>query len=102
MDSRGICNAATMPKRSDGLPEDYEASRRVLGSAIGSRIQARRRQLELSQDRLRAQMELENVYMSRTQLSRIEAGASLPNAAEIIALVKVLQVSYGWLLVADE
>ena len=91
-----------MPKRSEGVPEEYADSRRALGSAIGGRIRTRRRQLDLSQDRLRAQMELENVYISRTQFSRIEAGESLPDAAEIIALVHVLQVSYSWLLLGEE
>lgn len=99
---RGICNAAGMPKRSEGLPEDYAASRRALGSAIGARVRARRRQLDLSQDRVRAQLELKNVYVSRTQFSRIESGESLPDAAEIIALAHVLQVSYGWLLSGNE
>ena len=98
----GLCNAAAMPKRSEGVPEEYADSRRALGSTIGGRIRARRRQLDLSQDRLRAQMELENVYISRTQFSRIEAGESLPDAAEIIALAKVLQVSCHWLLGTHE
>src|SRR3712207_8835094 len=91
-----------MPKRSEGVPEDYAEQRRALASAIGSRIRARRRQLQLSQDRLRAQLELEHVYMSRAQFSRVESGESLPNAAEIIALVKVLQVSCSWLLFGAE
>ena len=99
--AEGLCNAGDMPKRSEGVPEEYAASRRTLGSAIGDRVRARRRQLDLSQDRLRAQMELENVYVSRTQFSRIEAGESLPDAAEIIALIKVLQVSGDWLLFGE-
>ncbi len=97
-----VCNAARMPKRSEGLPAEYEDARRALGSAIGGRIRARRGELQLSQDSLRAQMELENAYVSRTQFSRIESGESLPDAAELIALVKVLHVSCGWLLFAHE
>ena len=91
-----------MPKRSEGLPPDYAAHRQALGRTIGGRIRARRLQRELSQERVRAQMELEQVYVSRAQFSRIEAGESLPNAAELIALVKVLQVSCHWLLFGDE
>jgi transcriptional regulator with XRE-family HTH domain len=87
-----------MPKRSEGLPEAYAEYERTLASAIGARIRERRRQLKLSQESVRAQMELQNVYVSRTQYSRIETGESLPNAAEIIAFVKVLQVSCHWLL----
>lgn len=90
-----------MPRRGEGIPEDYEAYKQAAGSAIGARIRARRVQLELSQESVRAQMELENVYLSRAQFSRIEIGVSLPDAVEIIALVKVLQVSCHWLLFGD-
>ena len=91
-----------MPRRTEDLPEEYAAYSRALARAIGNRIRQRRRQRGLSQERLRAQMELESVYVSRTQFSRIEIGESLPNAAELIALVKVLHVSCDWLLFADE
>jgi ribosome-binding protein aMBF1 (putative translation factor) len=98
----GSCHAASMPKRSEGLPEEYAEYVQKLASAIGARIRARRLQLDLSQENVRAQMELEHVYVSRTQFSRIEMGARLPNAAEIIALVNVLEVSCSWLLFGDE
>lgn len=91
-----------MPKRSEGIPEEYAEYRQALGSAIGARVRARRLEINLSQESLRAQMELENVYVSRAQYSRIETGESLPNAAEIIALVKVLRVSCQWLLYGNE
>ncbi len=87
-----------MPKRSEGLPEHFGAHEQALGAAIGARIRARRLELNLSQERVRAQMELENVHVSRTQFSRVETGTILPNAAEIIALVNVLHVSSDWLL----
>ena len=67
-----------------------------------SKLKRRRQQQRLRQEHLRTQMELENVYVSRARFSRIETGESLPNAAEIIALVNVLQVSYGWLLAPAE
>ena len=56
----------------------------------------------MSHDCVRIQMELENVSVSRTQFSRIESGERLPDAAEIIALVHVLQISCMWLLFGDE
>lgn len=91
-----------MPKRSEDLPEEYAEYTHVLGNAIGARIRERRQAFRLSQERLRAQMELENVYVSRTQFSRIETGEALPNAAHIIALMKILQVSSDWLLFGDQ
>jgi transcriptional regulator with XRE-family HTH domain len=75
---------------------------RALASAIGSRIREKRQQLGLTQEQVRAQMELENVYVSRTQYSRVENGESLPNAAEIIAMTKVLHVSFNWLMTGQE
>ena len=91
-----------MPKRSEGVPEEYAEYRQALAGAIGGRIRARRLQLKLSQESVRVQMELEHVYVSRAQFSRVEIGESLPNAAEIIALVKVLQISCSWLLWGNE
>jgi transcriptional regulator with XRE-family HTH domain len=43
-------------------------------------------------------MELMQVFISRTQYSRIENGEALPNAAELIALRAILDVSFDWLL----
>ncbi len=91
-----------MPKRSEGLPAEYAAQQQALARAIGGRIRTGRQRLHLSQEQVRAKMELEAVYTSRARFSRLEIGATLPNAAEIIALVNVLQVSYGWLLSGDE
>ena len=91
-----------MPKRSEGLPEDYTEQQQALGAAIGARIRDRRRHLQLSQAGVRTQMELESVYVSRARFSRLEIGDALPNAAEIIALVKVLKVSSNWLLFGEE
>lgn len=91
-----------MPKRSEGVPNEYADYKYTLGSAIGTRIRERRLALQLTQDVVRARMELENTYVSRTQFSRIESGESVPNAVEIIALVKVLQMSCSWLLFGDE
>jgi transcriptional regulator with XRE-family HTH domain len=87
-----------MPKRIQDLPAEYHDHQRALAEAIGARIRLRRGQLELTQEHLRARMELEHVYVSRAQYSRLENGEALPNAGEIRALRAILGVSYGWLL----
>ncbi len=89
---------ATMPKRIQDLPEEYLTNQRALAQAIGARVRLRRSKLDLTQEHLRARMELAQVYISRTQYSRIENGETLPNAAELIALSAILGVSFDWLL----
>jgi transcriptional regulator with XRE-family HTH domain len=91
-----------MPKRIQDLPEEYQLSQRAVAREIGSRVRVRRAALELTQEHLRARMELERVAISRTQFSRIENGEAIPNAAEIIALHRILGVSYSWLLEGEE
>lgn len=91
-----------MLKRSQDAPEEFVVSERALAHTIGFRIQSRRRALQLTQAQLRAKLGVENVYISRTQFSRLEQGESLPNAAEIIALATVLEVSFQWLLLGPE
>ncbi len=91
-----------MPKRMQDLPEEYLISERTLAQAIGSRVRLRRAALALTQEHLRARMELEQVAVSRTQYSRIENGEALPNAAEIIALRAILGVTFDWLLLGEE
>lgn len=90
-----------MPKRIRELPEEYLSSQRTLAQAIGARVRLRRGELELTQELLRARMELEQVFISRTQYSRIENGEALPNAAEIIALRAILNVASDWLLLGE-
>lgn len=90
-----------MPKRMQDLPEEYLVSRRALAYAIGARIRERRAELALTQEHLRARMELEQVAVSRTQYSRIENGEALPNAAELVALRSILAVSFDWLLLGE-
>lgn len=91
-----------MPKRMQDLPEDYQITRRTLAQAVGARVRARRDALELTQEHLRAKMELLQVFVSRTQYSRIENGEALPDAAELIALRAILGVSLDWLLLGEE
>ncbi len=100
--SANLCDSDYMPKRTEGLSDDYASYKHTLGVAVGARIRSRRLTMGLSQEKIRAQMQLENVYVSRTQFSRLELGESLPDAAEIIALAKVLRVSPGWLLLEQE
>ncbi|HWQ14388.1 MAG TPA: helix-turn-helix transcriptional regulator [Roseiflexaceae bacterium] len=90
-----------MPKRMQDLPEEYLVAQQALARAIGARVRARRGALGLTQEQLRARIELEQVYISRTQFSRIENGEVLPNAAELIALRAILGVSFDWLLLGE-
>jgi transcriptional regulator with XRE-family HTH domain len=90
-----------MPRRMQDLPEEYLSHQRTLARAIGARVRLRRNELDLTQEHLRARMEFEQVFISRTQYSRIENGEVLPNAAELIALRAILDVSFGWLLFGE-
>ena len=74
-----------MPRRIQDLPEEYLTTQRAIAGAIGARVRVRREELQLKQEQLRARMELEQVFISRTQYSRIENGEALPDAAELIA-----------------
>ena len=87
-----------MPKRIRDLPAEYLSDQRALAAAIGARVRLRREQLDLSQEQLRARLELQRVYMSRTQFSRVENGDAMLDAAEIIALHQLLGVTLDWLL----
>lgn len=91
-----------MPKRSQDVPAEYSEYERALATAIGARIRVRREKLGLSQEQVRARIELEQVHISRTQFSRIELGESVPRASAIIALMRVLDCSCAWLLFGDE
>ena len=91
-----------MPKRIQDLPEEYLSNRRALARAIGARMRLRRSELDLTQERLRARMELAQVFISRTQYSRIENGDVLPNAAELIALQAILDIPFDWLLLGQK
>jgi transcriptional regulator with XRE-family HTH domain len=90
-----------MPKRMQDLPEEYLTSRRALGRAIGAKLRVRRKALHLTQEQLRARLELEQVYISRSEYSRIENGDVLLDVAELIALRSILDVPFDWLLAED-
>jgi len=91
-----------MPKHSQDVPAEYTAYEQALAHAMGERLRGRRQQLGLTQEQVRARMELEQVHISRARYSRIEQGAALLRASEIIALLPALDVSCGWLLLGDE
>ena len=91
-----------MPRRSQDLPEEYSAYEQALARAMGARIRLRRNQLGLSQEQVRARMELKQVHISRSHYSRTEQGENLLRASEIITLVHALDVSCSWLLFGDE
>lgn len=48
-----------MPKRIQDLPDEYLVSQRALAQAIGARVRLRRSVMDLTQEQLRARMELE-------------------------------------------
>jgi transcriptional regulator with XRE-family HTH domain len=87
-----------MPKRTQDMPAEYTEYERALAAAIGARIRQRRKILRLTQEQVRIRMETESVSVTRARFSRIEKGDALANAAEIVALVVALDVSYQWLL----
>ena len=87
-----------MPKRSQNVSEEYSEYKKSQAQAIGARIGQRRKQLKLTQEDLRMRMKDENIYVTRSQFSRIENGEILPDAGEVIALALVLDVSFQWLL----
>lgn len=87
-----------MPRRSQDIPEEYNEYERALARAIGARIRERRKELRLTQEEVRTQMEAESIHVSKAHFSRIEAGERMLSAAVVIALSKVLKVKYNWLL----
>lgn len=87
-----------MPKRMRDLPAEYLSTQRAAAQAIGARVRARREQLDLTQEDLRARLELAQVYISRAQYSRIELGDALLDVIELRALHAILGVPYDWLI----
>lgn len=91
-----------MPKQSRGIPNDYLTHKKKLAEDIGARIRERRLELNLSQKDLRERLQLQSVYVTRSQFSRIENGERLPVASEIIALAATLDITCNWLLLGSE
>ncbi len=91
-----------MPRNRTDVPQEYREHQRELARQIGSRIRERRLQLGFSQRKLREQMEVNSVSMTKSQLSRVELGELLPDAVEVIALSEALGVTYRWLLEGEE
>jgi len=91
-----------MPRRSGNLLKSHTEYKTKVGRKIGARINQRRTELNFSQEVLRSKLELENVLITRSRLSRLENGETLPDAVEVLALTKVLRVSLGWLIDTDK
>lgn len=91
-----------MPKPSQDVPDDYIEYKCQLAKKIGKRIKDRRVKLSFSQREVREKMQLESVFITRSQYSRLENGEKLPLASEIIALCSVLKVTSNWLLDINE
>jgi hypothetical protein len=91
-----------MPKRSKNITDEYTAFEIKLAQQVGVRLRERRKELGLTQEEVRFRMQDVGVYISRTQYSRAELGESLLNAAEVVALVQVLDVPERWLLRGDQ
>lgn len=91
-----------MPKRSQDIPEEFTAYEEALARAMGERLSRYRQQLGLTQEQVRARIELEQVYISRARYSRIELGKAIMRTSELIALIRALAVSGTWLLFGDE
>jgi transcriptional regulator with XRE-family HTH domain len=90
-----------MPRRIRDLPEEYVLSQRALARSIGARLRVCREALDLTQEQLRARLEVEGVVITRTQYSRLEVGKTLPSADELIALRAVFRVTFDWLLLGE-
>jgi transcriptional regulator with XRE-family HTH domain len=87
-----------MPKRSKNVPKDYIYYKKRTAKVIGGRIKLKREKLGLSQEQLRVALQLQGVFISRSQFSRLESGEILPSALEVRGLTLALNVSYSSLL----
>lgn len=90
-----------MPRRNEQAAANNANYKKDLAVAIGRRIRQRRDELQIEQKDLRARLELKGIFISRSELSRIEQGQSLPDAAEIVELARALNVSCEWLLISN-
>jgi transcriptional regulator with XRE-family HTH domain len=91
-----------MPKKTRGLPRQYHTFRRSLAHKLGTQIRSKRLELGLNQTEVRERLQLEGVFVTRSQFSRIEGGTRLPDAAEIIGLCRVFRVTVDWLFSSDK
>lgn len=91
-----------MPKQSKDIPRLYFQQKKRLAQQIGTRIQKRRQELNLSQAELRRRLQLEGIFIGRSRQSRLEQGEALPSAPEIIAFCAALNVRFEWLLMGKE
>lgn len=91
-----------MPKKNPDDIQYFGAFQQEVTEQIGGRIRSRRISLRITQEQVRARLEVARTPISRTRYSRIEAGRSTPSAVEIIGLSEALLVSAGFLLIGRE
>ena len=91
-----------MPKKTKGVPRQYGTAKKQLARRLASRIRSSRKALDLTQTALRERLQLEGVFVTKSQFSRIELGEKLPDASEILAICKALKVTPDWLLLGEE
>jgi len=65
---------------------------------IGERVREKRQLLGISQARLAAKLQVQNVVIEQKAISRIELGERLVTDYELLALAESLNVSVMWLL----
>jgi transcriptional regulator with XRE-family HTH domain len=84
-----------MPRPNRNLSEESTEYERDVAEAIGARVRARRKELQLTPEEVHTRMAALRVEVARTQFSRIELGDSLLSAAEVIALAGVAPAPPG-------
>lgn len=67
----------------------------------GDRVRELRLRRRLSQSALAAKMQTEGVIVEQDVISRIESGTRLVTDYELLALVRIFEVSADWIIGAD-
>ena len=68
----------------------------------GDRVRELRLRRRLSQSALAAKMQTEGVIVEQDVISRIESGTRLVTDYELLALVRIFEVSADWIIGANE
>ncbi len=74
--------------------------KKEIGSSniVGSRVEQRRRELDMKQKELLVQLQVQGVDLNSSGLSKLEGQLRKVSDYELVALSKVLDVSVEWLL----
>ena len=73
---------------------DYEGKKNI----CGARVHEARRNLNLTQSELAAQLQVAGIIIERDSISRIEIGTRFVADYEIRELARILKVDVNWLL----